>query len=245
MKLTSKLTLRGVELTIGDAQPSLLKPDPKANQENPGGNYVYAHLDVSGKIFYVGKGAARRAWSADRHPLWHRYIQKRLGGKYEVRILQDNLSSDESEELEGAWIDQCSLHIVNWQNFDRKTDFQALDRYHKLRDANRALILRAKSLEKKDLEQAIAMYVQAIDAIKEYASISCEEGLVAELLREEADELGCNGELEALDRLTLCLLKVNRRDEAAKYVEGYCALYRRDMERVVFKRIAKRIEPRI
>lgn len=190
MKLTSKVTLRGVELTIGEAQTNLRKPDPNANQESPRGNYVYAHVDPSGAIFYVG----RRAWSAERHPLWHRYVQTHLGGKYAVRILQDNLSSQESEELEAAWIDQCSLHIVNWQNFGRKTDFQALDRYHKLSDANHALIAQAKSVEKTDLEQAILMYVQAIEAIKEYVSISYEEGLVAQLLQEEANELGRHGE---------------------------------------------------
>lgn len=211
---------------------------------NPGGNYVYAHLDGAGQIFYVGRGVGRRAWSAERHPLWDRYVQKHLGGHYKVQILQDNLSSEESEGIEAAWIDQCSLHIVNWQNFGRKTDFQALDRFHTLRNANRALILRAKSVEKTDLEQAIAMYLQAIEAIKEYASISYEEGLVAQLLGEEADELGRNGEIEALDRLTLCLLKVTRRDEAAKHVASYVALYRRDMERAIFKRIAKRNEPR-
>jgi hypothetical protein len=242
MKLTSNLTLRGVELRIAEAQTNLLKPDPDANQENPRENYVYAHLDSVGEIFYVGRGLGRRAWSAERHPLWHRYVQKHLGGQFQVRILQDNLSSEESEHIESAWIDQCSRHIVNWQNYGRKTDFQALDHYSKLRDANRAFIIQAKSMEKTNLEQAIAMYVQAIDAIKEYASIIYEEGLVAELLREESEELGRHGEIEALDRLTLCLVKLNRRDEAARQVANYIALYRRDAERSAYKRIAKRLE---
>ena len=243
MKLTANLTMRGVELTTGDTQPGPLKADPKANQDNPRGNYIYAHVDASGQIFYVGRGAGRRAWSSERHPLWHRYVQKHLGGQYKVQILRDNLTDQETEELEAAWIDQCSRHIVNWQNFGRKTDFEALNRYHALRDANRALILRAKAVEKMDLEQAIAMYVQAIDAIKEYVSIGYEEGLLAQLQREEAEELGRNGELEALDRLTLCLIKANRKDEAAKQLASYVTLYRRDMERAAFKRIAKRIEP--
>ena len=244
MKLTAKLTMRGVELTTGDTQPGPLNADPKANQDNPRANYIYAHVDATGQIFHVGRGVGRRAWSAERHPLWHRYVEKHLGGRFQVRILQGNLSDEESEEIEGAWIDQCSQQIVNWQNFGRKTDFQALHRYHKLRDANRALILQAKSVEKTDLEQAIVMYVQAIDAIKEYVSISYEEGLVAQLLREEGDERGRNGELEALDRLTLCLVKLNRRDEAEKQIASYITLYRRDMERAAFKRIAKRIERR-
>jgi hypothetical protein len=89
------------------------------------------------------------------------------------------------------------------------------------------------------------MYVQAIEAIKEYASISYEEGLVAQLLQEEASELGRNVEIEALDRLTLCLVKLNRQDEAVKHVATYVALYRRDMERAAYQRIAKRIAPRI
>jgi hypothetical protein len=244
VKITIKLTVRGAELRIGDAEATALKPDPKANQENPRGNYVYAHLDASGKIFYVGKGTGRRAWSAERHPLWHRYVRTRLTGQYQVQILQDNLTTEESERVEAAWIDQTSDQIVNWQNVGRKTDFQALDRYHALRDANRALIVQAKSVEKTDLEQAVVMYLRAIDAIKGYASISYEEGLVAQLLREEADELGQYGELEALDRLTLCLVKLKRLDEAAKQVASYLALYRRDMERAAYRRIAKRIVPR-
>ena len=114
MKLTTKLTVRGVELTIGEAQSAPLKPDSSANQESPRGNYVYAHLDESGTIFYVGRGVGRRAWSEERHPLWLRYVQKHLGGQYNVQILRDNLTEEETEELESAWIDQCSLHIVNW-----------------------------------------------------------------------------------------------------------------------------------
>ena len=240
-KLTASLTTGGVELRIGQTL-SPLTPNPSANQQDPRGNYVYAHLDSAGKIFYVGRGLGRRAWSAERRPLWHRYVQKHLGGQYKVQILEDNLSSEESERIESSWIDQCSHHIVNWQIYGRKTDFQALARYNKLRGANRGLILRAKSMEKSDLETAIATYMQAIEAIKEYASIDYEEELVAELLREEAEDLGRNGEIEALDRLTLCLIKLNRRDEAAKQVASYVALYRRDMERASFKRIAKRIE---
>jgi hypothetical protein len=102
-----------------------------------------------------------------------------------------------------------------------------------------------KRVEKTDLERAMVMYVQAIEAIKEYASIRYEEGLVAELLQEEANELGRNGEIEALDRLTLSLVKQNRRDEAAKRVASYVALYRRDTERAPYQRVAKGITPRI
>lgn len=89
------------------------------------------------------------------------------------------------------------------------------------------------------------MYLQAIEAIASYASISCEKGLVAELLEEEAQEFGRSGEIEALDRLTLCLVKLKRPDEAATHADRYFARYRRDLQlgaaQSVGKRIAKAI----
>jgi hypothetical protein len=141
MKVTARLTNTGIEISMGDgAAPKPLKAAPDARQDNPRKSYVYAHIDAAGNIFYVGKGDERRAWSKDRHPLWHRYVERHLGGAYQVRILQDNLSPDEAEELEAAWIAQCSDGLVNWVNMGRVTDFQALERYHKSRDANRCLI---------------------------------------------------------------------------------------------------------
>src|SRR3974390_1606536 len=98
MKLTSRLTNLGFELSLHEREgPKPLKPAVDGNQENPRRSYVYAHMDSAGKIFYVGKGERRRAWSTDRHPLWRRYVEKHLGGSYQVRILRDNLSAEEAE----------------------------------------------------------------------------------------------------------------------------------------------------
>jgi hypothetical protein len=243
MKLTAKLTNLAIELSVSDGHvPKPLTPAPDANQENPRRSYVYAHVDSSGKIFYVGKGERRRAWSRDRHPLWHRYVEKHLGGTYQVRILQDNLSPAEAEEIEAAWMAQCSDGLVNWAKMGRAIDFQALEQFHKLRDANRALIRQAKATEEDDLAQAAKMYIQAIEAIPEYAFIDHEKGLVGLLVAEEDEELGRNGELEALDRLTMCLIKLGRVREAAQRANEYFSLYRRDLELAGSQRIAKRIE---
>ncbi len=243
MKLTTRLTNLGVEISVhrGDG-PKPLEPASDANQKAPRRNYVYAHLDSAGQIFYVGTGKGKRAWSTDRHPLWCRYVQKHLNGKYQVRILQDNLSSEDAEKVEAAWIAQCSDTLVNWINMGRATDFQALEQYRKLRDANRTLIQKAKALEKSDLEKAAGMYVQAIAAIRAYAFISCEKGLVGRLLDEETAEVGRTGEIEALDRLTLCLIKLGRSMEAVQRAEQYFALYRRDLQLATSERIAERIK---
>lgn len=243
MKLTARLTNLGIELSLHDGDgPKPLKPALDANQENPRRSYVYAHMDSAGKIFYVGKGNGRRAWSTDRHPLWRRYVEKHLGGNYQVRILQDNLSAGEAEEVEAAWIAQCSDDLVNWVNMGRATDFEALEHYHKLRNANRALIQEAKAIEKRNVVQAVRMYVQAIEAIPGYAFINYEKGLVGQLLSEEADEVGRSGEIEALDRLTMCLIKLERSAEATQHANNYFTLYPLDLQRAASQRIAKRIE---
>jgi hypothetical protein len=243
MKLKAGVTNLGIELSLRDGEsPEPLKPAADASQESPRRSYVYAHLDSAGRIFYVGKGERRRAWSTDRHPLWYRYVEKHLGGNYQIRILRDNLSPAEAEKVEAAWIAQCSDGLVNWINIGRTTDFQALERYHKLRDANRSLIQEAKGVEGRDLARAADMYIHAIEATREYAFIPYEKGLIGQLLDEEEEELGRSGEIQALDRLTICLIKLGKPDEAARQARDYLALYRRDRQSAAAQRIRKRIE---
>lgn len=242
MEFTIKPTNSGIKLSLyaGEA-PGLIEPSPDADQKHPRRYYVYAHLDNAGIFFYVGKGTGRRAWSADRHPLWYRYVEKHLNGLYQVKILHDNLDVDAAEELEAEWIAQCSDTVVNWINMGRKTDFAALDWRNITRSVNQRLIDQGKATEKYDLEKAVSMYIQAIQAIQEYAFITYEKGLIGQLLEEEAKELGVHGEVNALDRLTLCLVKLGRAKEAAQHSDNYFALYRRDLEYAAAKIIEKRV----
>jgi hypothetical protein len=231
-----------IRLVEYDEPGQPLVPDPSADQVSPRRYYVYAHVDPAGRIFYIGKGNKRRAWSTDRHPLWHRYVEKHLAGQYAVRIMRDNLSSEEAEELEAAWIDQCSSKLVNWIDSGRDMDYNALERFHRLRNANRSLIQTAKIIEKTDPERAVAQYLRAIDAIDEYASIRYEKGLVGQLLDEERNEWGISGEIEALDRLTLCLIRLGRPNEAAQRMTDYFSRYALDRSLRAADRIHKRVE---
>ena len=243
MRFTTKVTNLGIELSLHDDElPGPLEPAADADQIHPCRYYVYAHLDSSGQVFYVGKGTGRRAWSTDRHPLWVRYVENHLSGEYQVRILRDNLSAEDVEEVEAEWIAQCSGTVVNWFNMGRKTDFEALDRRNNLRAANLSIIKQAKAIEKHDIEKAVSMYIRAIEAIQGYAFITYEKGLVGQLLEEEAAELGISGEINALDRLTICLVKIGKAAEAAQYTEKYFSLYRRDRQFKVAERIVKRVE---
>src|SRR4030042_2217884 len=104
MKTYIRINNLGITLGLGEDPAKDIQPQPDADQNNPNGYYVYAHCDEQGKVFYVGKGIGRRAWSRERHQLWIRYVDKHLNGKYLVRILADNLTPEESEEVEAAFI---------------------------------------------------------------------------------------------------------------------------------------------
>jgi hypothetical protein len=123
----------------------------------------------------------------------------------------------------------------------RSLDLDALDRYNKLRNENRAIIENARVVEKQDIGRAAEMYMQAIEATQSYAFITFEKGLFGRLLMEVASEYGHTGELVALDRLTMCLIKLGRAEEDATFVESYFALYRRDRDTVASEAIAKRV----
>ena len=228
MKFTMGMTNDGIFLRLGDEPPERVLPSPTVNQAAPKRCYVYAHYDVAGVPFYIGKGSGRRAWQDDRHILWHRYVKHHLDGKYAVVILADDMTAEEAEQLEGRWITQESDTLVNWNNFGRKTDFAALDQYHKLRNTNLQLIANARQKEKSEPEQAVTMYYQAIENISAYVDIQAERGLVGPLIDEHRKETGNSGELVVLDRITLCLVRLGRVAEAGAVVSKYFSTYHND-----------------
>ena len=224
------------------APPPRLFADPDANQAHPQGSYVYAHVDQDGNIFYIGKGVGRSAWSDDRHHLWQRYVDRRSGGKYEVKILADGLSSDGAESLESQWLAQEVATLVNWVNMARPPDYDAIDRFHQLRNANRALAQLARELEKDAPARAAEKYAEALTAIAEYAFIKFELGLVGDLIDEENAEFGFSGDLAILERYTMVLVKLGRAEEAKAAIDDYSAKYQRDQRRSSFNKICARVE---
>jgi hypothetical protein len=199
--------------------------------------YVYFHRDRFSQIFYVGKGTGRRAWSTDRHPVWKKYVTERLGNEYQVEIYREGLTEAEAEELESSLIAEYGEKLINWINPGRAFDYQALERYHRLRDENRRFVAETRPLEKTDLAQAVIRYRAALTAMRKYEAITTERGIVAEM------GVGPDwGDPNIIDRLTLCLIKLKRPEEAIAEAERYFADFPSALNLSVGKSITDRIE---
>ena len=66
--------------------------------------YVYTHSDISGKVFYVGKGTGDRAWRNNRTKEWKDKINL-LSNEYYVEIVYDELTEEEALDAEALLIE--------------------------------------------------------------------------------------------------------------------------------------------
>jgi hypothetical protein len=201
--------------------------------------YVYVHKDKAGNVFYVGKGTGKRAWSKERHVVWRHYVETRLHGQYDVEIVRSELLNSEAEELEARLINEHGRRLVNWISTGREFDYEASERYWALRKANDEFIALTRPLEKSDPEQAVDRYQQAMTRMYEYELIQTERGLVAELMSEIGGPAGNN---TLLDRLTLCLCRLGRVEEAAAAARKYLARFPVRRDQAVPGMVLRRID---
>jgi hypothetical protein len=183
------------------------------------GYYVYAHRGLDGSIFYIGKGIGDRAWSAKRDEIWRHYIRTRLDGQYTVEIVQDGLSENEALDLEDELIAEHGERLVNWINSGRQFDYEALHRFHTMRDDTKSFVSATRVLEATNPEAAIARYREALRRVTEYASIETESGLLADIQKEIGRP--SFGDVSALDRLTFVLVREGRYKEVIDEVDAY------------------------
>jgi hypothetical protein len=208
-------------ITIGRPVSELPDIDVDQAPTGRGDYYVYVHRDSQNRIFYVGKGTGRRAWSVDRHVTWHHYLKTRSAGKFDVQIISYHVTSDEAEMAEWSYIGKYGRQLVNWFNTGRETDLEACALFHSKRNANRELLAKARALEKEDLSAAIELHEKVMQSLYDYAFISWETGLVAQLMNEITGRSSWPDH-GMLNRYTLCLSKAGQHNEVVVAIDDYC-----------------------
>jgi hypothetical protein len=229
--------------------------------------YVYVHKDEDGKVFYVGKGTGKRAWSQDRDTVWHQYVKERLGGRYNVEIVKNELDEDEALLMENEVMLMHGDRLLNfakaiggvsfevtinqekpqvesvWLPDDNDIDLEENTRYWKLRESNRAFVTATKPFEAANMETAVTRYREALLKMREYVEIGRRLSRTTGLRGEYEDDVRqATGDVAILDRLTLCLAKLDRSAEAVTEAEQYFADFPGDRETSIGQVIAKRIE---
>lgn len=205
--------------------------------------YVYVHKDMDGNVFYVGKGTSQRAWDTDRrHILWQYYVE-RLNGKFEVEIVADGLQEDEAADLEGDLMAKYGGQLVNWYNMSRSVDYEASEKYQALEKENARRLVAAKEFEKQEPEKAVVLYRKALKCMMEYKKGLRETehftGVAAEMYAKMIAETS-TGDINILDRLTLCLKKLERQEELDSEVEEYLVKFPHAKSLAGFQKILKR-----
>jgi hypothetical protein len=107
-------------------------------------------------------------------------------------------------------------------------DYDAAAEYHRLNNANRKFVKETRLVEQSDLDEAVRRYKRAIDALCRCCDLAKAKGLdVYGFTLNQTDA-------EPIDRLTLCLVRMRRPDEAAAELEKFLELFphARDMKLV-------------
>jgi len=215
--LAAELLTTGNSISFRSRDPA--KPDDDT-QPNPslGPYYVYVHEDDKSRIFYVGKGTGRRAWSGDRHPVWQRYVNDHLKGFYHIRIVSYHPTEEDALDAEDRWIARYGNQLVNWVNPSRNDNWRESVEYHRRNKINQKFIAETRSLEVSDIAEAIDRYKDALSEMYSISRMVIEKSFVAEVYPEVNAP---RGDDNLLDRLTLCLWRAKRYEELCSTVDDY------------------------
>ncbi len=211
----------------------------QCSQTKPKRFYVYAHFD-NGKPFYIGKGTKRRAWGKARNYYWEFYVTHMISEPHEVKILLDDMDSEQAEIHEDRIMRMFPDQLVNIVDMGRSFDSKKLDEFHRWNKNNKAIYEEAYKLEKTDPEAALRMYTDRYEYIISDDKSFYDCGLMGKVQEQMEIVLGKKGPINYLDRITMCLKKINQIDRAKAIVVRYFSLFKRDLESSKSKAILKR-----
>jgi hypothetical protein len=102
--------------------------------------YVYTHSDMSGKVFYVGKGTGNRAWTKRDGKAWK--------NKYGVEIVFDGLTEEEALDAEAVLIDSYGIENLANRKKESVSDKTASLEWYKIYQYSKDLIWLKENIDK-------------------------------------------------------------------------------------------------
>lgn len=216
------------------------RPISRGRKRKPGNFYVYAHRDIEGQIFYVGKGTGRRAYVPGRGALWEAYLREYSEGHYEVEIIEEGLSEDSALEVEAEHISRISRNPNNLVNrvFDPPdSDQEQRSEFLKRLRLNSEATDATRALEKENLGAAIDRYFSLLGDLRDLAYIKYDSSRVGRLKQRM-----WTGNQKLLNRLTICLAKQKRYSELIEVVDQYCQDFTGGLGGVRGEAIRKRLD---
>ena len=151
-----------------------------------------------------------------------------LSGDYDVTL---NMLDSHASNITFSVVTRISDNYSN----------EALDKYHALRKENVILMQAARAMEKTDLIRATSLYQEALQKMSQYADMQLFQGKSQFLNEQERRANGISGHIEIIDRLTLCLSRLRRGEEAYVAAIEYFGLYKKDLNSTTANRILKRV----
>jgi hypothetical protein len=199
--------------------------------------YVYGYR-AEGSIFYIGKGCGRRAWDkkGHAHPRFHVFVTRLLSAPYTIEMLCEGLQEADAEELEQRLISCFQNQVVNWEhgavpdNERRAYAEKVSSVFAQGRTAEQTQLWDAAATIYREFLAEVAAEEQAqedrtLNDLRARATneLACRVDLYARehLSKPQAPVVAC----EALNRLTICLCKLDRPEVARESIERFQARY--------------------
>ena len=114
-------------------------------------------------------------------------------------------------------------------------DYDAVGEYHRLNKANREFVKETRALERSEPTEAVGRYRRAITALCECRDLARTKGI-------EAYGLTLNQtDATPIDRLTRCLLKMGKTDEASSELEKFVEAFPNAREMTLVKTVRERV----
>lgn len=175
---------------------------------------VYGHFNTAGECFYIRTVHGDQSESPDKDPLWTFYTEQVLAGKYEIRLLDDEITYSKARAVKEQLLKKYAKTTLNRANPWRKCNAKAQERYQSLKGQIDTLMNSGKLVEKVKPDDALEAYRQALKLGEEQLELLLEDGLFGEIDRAYGKIHRCNQLVKAVDRITMVLCRNKRYDEA-------------------------------